>query len=192
MLALGVTVYCGIDYQKILRQAEGEGDFIVWDGGNNDTPFFKPGLHLVVLDPLRAGDEVAYYPGLVNLLCADMLVVNKVDEATAEQLAVVHHNVRQYNSAAAVAYGVLEVTVENPKRLQGKRLLVIEDGPTVTHGGMAYGAGWLLHGVTARQKSLTPVRWCAAVCVTSTGIGHTWARYCRLWATVRNNSKICA
>lgn len=141
LLALGVVAFCGVDYQRILQEAEQAGDFIVWDGGNNDTPFFCSDLQLVALDPLRAGDEVHYYPGMVNLMRADLLVVNKVDEASAKQLATVHTNIRQHNPGAKVVQGVLQVTVDNPQRLRGKRVVVIEDGPTVTHGGMAYGAG---------------------------------------------------
>jgi len=126
---------------------------IVWDGGNNDIPFFQPDLHLVALDPLRAGDEVSYYPGLVNLLRAEVLVVNKVDEASAKQLATVHSNIRRHNPGAKVVEGMLQVTVDHPQRVQGKRVVVIEDGPTVTHGGMAYGAGM----VAARRYSAAEV-----------------------------------
>ncbi len=141
LLNLGVSVYCGVDYKAILGEAEKAGDLIVWDGGNNDTPFFRPELELVILDPLRAGDEVLYYPGLVNLRRADVLVVNKVDEASPEQLGIVRGNIQSCNSTASLIEGRLQVLLDNPQRLQGKRVVVVEDGPTVTHGGMAYGAG---------------------------------------------------
>ena len=141
LLALGIVVFCGVDYQRILREAEQAGDFIIWDGGNNDTPFFCPDLQLVALDPLRAGDEVYYYPGMVNLQKADVLVINKVDEASVDQLKTVRNNIRDYNPQAQVIEGRLDVTLDNPQCLKGRRVVVIEDGPTVTHGGMSYGAG---------------------------------------------------
>lgn len=141
LLAMGVTVFCGVDYQDTLRAAEAAGDLIVWDGGNNDTPFFRSDLELVVLDPLRAGDEARYYPGLVNLQRADLLVLNKCDAASEEQLATVRSNAQHYNPSAPVIDGTLQLTLDSPQRLQGKRVVVVEDGPTLTHGGMAYGAG---------------------------------------------------
>lgn len=141
LLKLGVSVYCGVDYQAILDEAEKAGDLIIWDGGNNDTAFFRPDLEVVILDPLRAGDEVDYYPGQVNLRRADVLVINKVDEASQQQLEVVQGHIQALNSAAAIIEGRLEVLLDNPQNIQGKRVVVVEDGPTVTHGGMAYGAG---------------------------------------------------
>lgn len=139
---LGVTVYCGVDYQAILDEAEKNGDLIIWDGGNNDTPFFRPDLEVVVLDPLRAGDEVDYYPGQVNVRRADVLLINKVDEANQQQqLETVQRHIQELNTSADVIEGRLEVLLDNPQALQGKRVVVVEDGPTVTHGGMAYGAG---------------------------------------------------
>jgi predicted GTPase len=141
LLNLGVSVYCGIDYQAILAEAEKAGDLIVWDGGNNDTPFFRPDLEVVLLDPLRAGDEIDYYPGQVNLRRANVLVMNKVDEASQQQLDRVQDNIKVYNPTADVIEGRLEVLLDNPQAIQGKRVVVVEDGPTVTHGGMAYGAG---------------------------------------------------
>lgn len=141
LLNLGVSVYCGVDYQAILDEAEKAGDLIIWDGGNNDTPFFQPDLELVILDPLRAGDEIEYYPGQVNLRRADVLVMNKVDEASQEQLDIVRGHIQILNPTAAIIEGRLEVLLDNPQNLEGKRVVVVEDGPTVTHGGMAYGAG---------------------------------------------------
>ncbi len=141
LLKLGVSVFCGVDYRAILDEAEKAGDLIIWDGGNNDTPFFRPDLEVVVLDPLRAGDEVDYFPGQVNLRRANVLVVNKVDEATQQQLDIVQGHIQELNPLADVIEGRLKVFLDNPQALQGKRVVVIEDGPTVTHGGMAYGAG---------------------------------------------------
>jgi predicted GTPase len=141
LLNLGVNVYCGVDYKAILGEAEKAGDLIIWDGGNNDVSFFRPDLELVILDPLRAGDEVGYYPGQVNLRRADVLVVNKVDEASPQQLETVRGHIQSFNSRATLIEGHLQVLLDNPQHLEGKRVVVVEDGPTVTHGGMAYGAG---------------------------------------------------
>ncbi len=141
LLKLGVCVFCGVDYAAILAEAEQAGDVLVWDGGNNDTPFFRPDLELVMVDPLRAGDEIGYYPGLVNLRRAHIVVINKVDEATSHQLTTVRDNVRACNPQAPVIEGRLELHLDDPALLQGKKVVVVEDGPTVTHGGMAYGAG---------------------------------------------------
>jgi predicted GTPase len=140
-LAEGTVVYAGVDYQAILDQAQGECDVLVWDGGNNDFPFYRPDLWITVADPLRAGHESAYFPGEVNFRAADVLVVNKIDSASAEQLAAVDAAIAKLNPAATVVRARSEVTVENPSMVAGRRVLVIEDGPTLTHGGMRYGAG---------------------------------------------------
>jgi predicted GTPase len=140
-LAEGTVVYAGVDYQAILDQAQGECDVLVWDGGNNDYPFYRPNLWITVADPLRAGHESTYYPGEVNFRAADVLVVNKVDSASAAQLASVDTAISQLNPAATVLHARSEVTVENPSMVAGRRVLVIEDGPTLTHGEMQYGAG---------------------------------------------------
>ena len=137
----GLVVYAGIDYEAIVRQAEREADIIVWDGGNNDMPFITPDIEITVLDPLRAGHERSYYPGEVNFLTADVLVINKYQEASAEQLNVVWENIKQCNPTAKVIKGDSQITVDNPEMIKGKKVLVIEDGPTLTHGGMSYGAG---------------------------------------------------
>ncbi len=139
----GNVVYAGVDYEKILRQAEAEADFVLWDGGNNDTPFFVPDLHITVVDPHRPGHELSYYPGQVNLLMADVLVINKM--ATAEQSGIdeVTANVARYNPAARVVEANSPITVHDPEAIEGKRVLVVEDGPTVTHGGMKYGAAFV-------------------------------------------------
>ena len=139
----GNVVYAGVDYEKILREAEKEADVIVWDGGNNDFPFFKPDLAVVVADPHRPGHELTYFPGFVNLLMADVVVINKVDTADPKNVAIVKENVKRHNPRAVVIEAASPITVENPEVIEGKRVLVIEDGPTLTHGEMAYGAGVL-------------------------------------------------
>ncbi|PIR16640.1 MAG: GTPase [Deltaproteobacteria bacterium CG11_big_fil_rev_8_21_14_0_20_49_13] len=137
----GLVVYAGVDYEKILRQAEKEADVIIWDGGNNDVPFYVPDLHITVLDPLRAGHERKYYPGEVNFIDADVLVINKYEQANKEQLDTLLANIRECNQSALIINGASKLTVENPAAIKGKRVLVIEDGPTLTHGGMSFGAG---------------------------------------------------
>jgi predicted GTPase len=140
-IARGVVVYAGVDYEAILREAEKEADVIVWDGGNNDLPFYRPDLHIVVADPHRAGHELAYYPGESNLRAADVVVVNKIDTADLADIAMVRANVRQANPTAIIVEAASPIFVENPYEIRDKRVLVVEDGPTLTHGEMAYGAG---------------------------------------------------
>jgi len=137
----GVVVYAGVDYEAILRQAENEADIIVWDGGNNDLPFYKPDLHITVTDPHRAGHELTYYPGESNLRAADVVVINKVDTADLANIARVRENVRQVNPKATIVEAASPIFVEDPEAICGRRVLVVEDGPTLTHGEMAYGAG---------------------------------------------------
>ena len=138
----GFVVYAGVDYEQIIRQAEQEADVILWDGGNNDTPFYQPDLSIVLVDPHRPGHELSYYPGMVNLLAADVLLVNKMDTASEEGIAEVLANCKKYNPKARVVRCASEITVDEPELIAGKRALVVEDGPTLTHGGMEYGAGW--------------------------------------------------
>jgi predicted GTPase len=137
----GVVVYAGVDYEAILREAEKEADVIVWDGGNNDLPFYRPDLHIVVADPHRAGHELSYYPGESNLRAADVVVLNKIDTADLANIAIVRGNVRQANPDAIIVEAASPIFVEDPDAIRGKRVLVVEDGPTLTHGEMAYGAG---------------------------------------------------
>ena len=137
----GVVVYAGVDYEAILREAEKEADVIVWDGGNNDLPFFKPDLHIAVADPHRAGHELSYYPGESNLRAADVVVLNKVDTADLANIAQVRDNVRMVNPSAIIVEAASPIFVEDPEAIRGKRVLIVEDGPTLTHGDMAYGAG---------------------------------------------------
>ena len=138
----GFVVYAGVDYEKILREAEQEADVILWDGGNNDTPFYKPDLHITLVDPHRAGHELIYYPGETNFLMADLLIVNKVQTADPVQVEQVLDTCRKYNPRARVIKCASTITVDKPELIRGKRALVVEDGPTLTHGGMTYGAGW--------------------------------------------------
>lgn len=137
----GIIVYAGVDYGAILEQAEKEADVILWDGGNNDTPFYQPDLHIVVVDPLRPGHEITYHPGETNLRMADCLVINKEVEASLEDLRTVKNHIRVYNPRAVVIDAASPIRVEHPELLAGKRALVVEDGPTLTHGEMTFGAG---------------------------------------------------
>ncbi len=143
----GTTVFAGVDYEAILRQAENEADVILWDGGNNDTSFYRSDLEIVVADPHRAGHELAYYPGEVNLRMAQVVVINKVDTATIDCVDVVRRNVRLNNPQAKVIETACRVSVAEPEQVRNQRVLVVEDGPTLTHGEMPYGAGV----VAARQ-----------------------------------------
>jgi predicted GTPase len=142
-LARGVLVFAGVDYEKILRMAEQEVDVILWDGGNNDLPFYRSDLHIVVVDPHRPGHEMAYHPGEANVRRADVIVVNKVDTAAAEGVLEVRQNLAQLNPTATVVEAASPIFVDDPDAIRGKRVLVVEDGPTLTHGEMAYGAGWV-------------------------------------------------
>lgn len=143
----GTVVYAGVDYGRILRQAEKEADLVLWDGGNNDTPFYASDLEIVVVDPHRPGHELAYFPGEVNLRRADVVVINKVDTAAAQDIETVRRNVRASNPKAQVVEAACRVTVAAPELVKGQKVLVVEDGPTLTHGEMPYGAGV----VAARQ-----------------------------------------
>jgi predicted GTPase len=143
----GMPIYAGVDYESILRQAEHECDLVLWDGGNNDTPFYKSDLEIVVVDPHRAGHEISYWPGMVNLLRADVIVINKVDTADAKNVQIVRNNIARFNPKAKVVEMACTVSVPDPAAVKGKRVLVVEDGPTLTHGEMKYGAGV----VAARQ-----------------------------------------
>jgi predicted GTPase len=139
----GTVVHAGVDYEAVLRQAEEDADVLVWDGGNNDFPFLRSTLHIVVLDPHRAGHELRYHPGETNLRMADVLVINKVDTATPDAVMAVRTSAARVNPAAAVVEAASPVTVDKPERIRGRRALAVEDGPTLTHGGMAFGAATL-------------------------------------------------
>lgn len=137
----GIVVYAGVDYEKILKEAEQEADIIVWDGGNNDTPFYRPDIHVVLFDPHRAGHELLYFPGETNMLMADIAIINKVNTASLAQVELVHKNIEQHAPNARIVLAESPVLVSNPEQIRGKRVLVVEDGPTLTHGEMPYGAG---------------------------------------------------
>lgn len=141
LIDMGAIVYAGIDYEKILREAEKEAEVIVWDGGNNDTPFFKPDVHVVVFDPHRAGHEVLYHPGETNMRMADIAIINKIDSAHQKDVQKVRETIAAHNPKAQIVMADSEVTIDDDSRIKGKKVLVIEDGPTITHGEMAYGAG---------------------------------------------------
>jgi predicted GTPase len=139
----GVIVYAGVDYEAILRQAEQEVDIVLWDGGNNDFSFYVSDLAIVVADPHRPGHESSYHPGETNVRLADVFVINKVDTADPENVIAVRDNLHSLNPTAIVIEAASPLFVDDPEAIRGKRVLVIEDGPTLTHGGMAYGAGWV-------------------------------------------------
>ena len=147
---MGIVVYAGVDYREILARAEREAEVIIWDGGNNDLPFIRPDLLLVVADPLRAGDELNYHPGEVNLRMADVVIVNKVDSATGDQVRRVLDDIALANPDAAVIEAISPVSLAEGPSLAGKTVLVVEDGPSITHGGLSFGAGT----VAARQAGV--------------------------------------
>lgn len=149
----GVIVYAGVDYERILRQAEQEVDIILWDGGNNDFPFYQDDLAIVVADPHRPGHEVRYHPGETNVRRADVFVINKVDTASPDAVIAVRESLSALNPKATIIEGASPLFVDRPEEIRGKRVLVIEDGPTLTHGEMAYGAGW----VAARRFGATEI-----------------------------------
>lgn len=138
-----ILVFAGVDYEAILRQAEKEADIIIWDGGNNDLSFYKSDFQIVVADPLRPGHETTYHPGETNARTADVFVINKVDTANAEDVIFLHDSLRKLAPEAVILEGASPLFVDDPAQIKGKRVLVVEDGPTLTHGGMAYGAGWV-------------------------------------------------
>ncbi len=155
-IAIGNTVFAGVDYHKILEQAEKAGDLVLWEGGNNDFSFYKPDLHIVIADPLRAGDEIGYHPTETSLRMADAVVINKENSATDRQIKTVTRNVRQINPNAKIIHANSTVTAENPDEIKGKEVLVIEDGPTITHGGMSTGAGYVAAKKYGAKKIIDP------------------------------------
>lgn len=139
----GIVVFAGVDYGAILREAEKEADIILWDGGNNDISFYKSDLHIVLVDPHRPGHELQYYPGETNLRMADVVIINKVETAYPDDVEYVRENVMAERPGAVIIDAASPVSIEEPRAIRGKRVLVVEDGPTVTHGGMEYGAGYI-------------------------------------------------
>jgi len=155
----GTIVYAGVDYEKILRAAEQEADVIIWDGGNNDFSFYKADLSIVVVDPHRAGHELLYYPSGVNLRMADVIVINKVDTASLDDIQFVRNNVIDHNPCARIIEAASPIQVEDPSVIRDKRVLVIEDGPTLTHGGMQYGAGVIAAQRFNAEELVDPRPW---------------------------------
>jgi predicted GTPase len=158
-LAIGTIVYAGVDYEEILKAAQAEADVVVWDGGNNDLPFFRPDVHIVVADPHRAGHETSYHPGEANLRMATVIVINKVDTAQPQNVDQVEATARKLNPGAIIIRANSPVTVDDPGAVQGKRVLVIEDGPTLTHGEMTYGAGVVAARVHGAAEVVDPREW---------------------------------
>jgi predicted GTPase len=155
----GTIIYAGVDYEAILRQAEKEADVIVWDGGNNDMSFYKPDLTITVADPHRPGHELSYYPGAANVLAADVVIINKVESATREHIDIVRNNIHAVNPQALVIEAASPITVEDETVIRGKRVLVVEDGPTLTHGEMLYGAGVIAARKFGAAELVDPRPW---------------------------------
>ena len=156
LVSQGIVVYSGIDYGQILKAAEKEADVIVWDGGNNDTPFYYPDVHIVIFDPHRAGHELLYYPGETNMLMADIAVINKVDSANPQQIETVLKNIITHAPDAKIVLAESAILIDDPEKIKGKRVLVVEDGPTLTHGGMSYGAGVIAAQMYAAADIVDP------------------------------------
>ncbi len=155
----GTIVYAGVDYGAILEQAETEADIILWDGGNNDTPFYQPDLHIVVADPHRSGHELSYYPGETNLRMADVVIINKIDTAEYDDIEYVRESIREVNPGAIIIDAASPLMVENPDLIRGKRVLVVEDGPTLTHGEMTFGAGTVAVNKFGAAEIIDPRPW---------------------------------
>ncbi len=155
----GTIIYSGVDYEAILREAEKEADVIVWDGGNNDMSFYRPDLTITVVDPHRPGHEIGYYPGLTNLLLADVVVINKVETASRDKIDLVRNNVHTMNPRATMIEAASPITTTDESIIRGKRVLVVEDGPTLTHGEMSYGAGVIAANKFGAAKLVDPRPW---------------------------------
>ncbi len=155
----GTVIYAGVDYGEILEQAQSECDVLLWDGGNNDLPFYRPDVHVVVADPLRAGHETSYHPGEANLRMADVIVINKMDSASAEQVEALTRTIDRVNPRATVVKANSRVTVDDPAVIEGKRVLIVEDGPTLTHGEMKFGAGVVAARAHGAAEIVDPRPW---------------------------------
>lgn len=160
-LAIGNVVYAGVDYAEIVARAEAEADVLLWDGGNNDFPFIRPDLHLVLVDPLRPGNESTHHPGEAVLRMADIVVIAKVNSASNANVQSVTDNVKQINSSATIARAASPVQLDNEEMVRNKRVLVVEDGPTITHGGMPYGAGYVATAQAQAAEIVDPRRFAA-------------------------------
>ena len=171
---LGAVIYSGVDYGAILKEAEKEADIIIWDGGNNDLPFIMPNLAIVVVDPLRPGHEISYHPGEANLLIADAVVINKIDSAYPEDVEIVRSNIFQRNPKAMIVEATSPVFVEKPELIKGKRVLVVEDGPTLTHGEMTFGAGFVAARKAGAGEIIAPKPFAVG------SIAATFEKYCHV------------
>jgi predicted GTPase len=159
LVDMGIVVYAGVDYGKILEEAEKESDVIVWDGGNNDTPFYVPDVHIVLFDPHRPGHELLFYPGETNMLMADIAIINKVDTASSANCEQVRQNIEKNNPRAKIIMAESPVLVDHSELIRDKKVLVVEDGPTLTHGGMAYGAGHIAAEKYGAAEIIDPRPW---------------------------------
>jgi predicted GTPase len=167
----GTVIYAGVDYGAILEQAQAEADVLLWDGGNNDLPFYTPDVWITLVDPLRAGHELTYHPGEANLRAADVIVVNKMDSATPEQVAQLDATIAEVNPTATVVKANSRVTVDDPEAIRGKRVLVVEDGPTLTHGSMKIGAGVVAAQRNGAAEIVDPRPWAVGT------IAETYEKY---------------
>lgn len=167
-------IYSGVDYGDILEQAQAEADVILWDGGNNDTPFYVPDLHIVVADPLRVGNELLYHPSETNLRLADVVIINKVDTADIDAINALRQNIRRVNDRAAIIDAASPIVVDHPEHITGKRVLVVEDGPTLTHGEMKFGAGVVAAGKYGASEIVDPRPWTVGT------IADTFKKYPRI------------
>jgi predicted GTPase len=158
-ITTGTVIYAGVDYGDILKQAQAECDVLIWDGGNNDLPFYRPTVHIVVADPLRAGHETSYHPGEANLRMADVIVINKMDSASIEQVNGLLETIHEVNPEATIVKANSLVTVDDPEAIKGKRVLVVEDGPTLTHGEMKFGAGVVAARANGAAEIVDPRPW---------------------------------
>ena len=156
----GTIIYAGVDYKAILDRAETEADVILWDGGNNDTPFYTPDLAIVVADPLRVGNELSYYPSETNLRMADIVIINKVDSADPQSVFTLRENIRKVNKKAHIMEAASPIDAEQSELITGKRVLVIEDGPTLTHGEMKFGAGTVAARKFGASEIIDPRPYC--------------------------------
>jgi predicted GTPase len=171
LIASGTVVYAGVDYGDVLGRAQAECDVLLWDGGNNDLPFFAPDVHIVVADPLRAGHETSYHPGEANLRMADVIVINKMDSASTDQVNALIGTIHRVNPQATVVKANSRVSVDDPEVIRGKRALVIEDGPTLTHGDMKFGAGVVAARALGATEIVDPRPWATGT------IGETFRKY---------------
>jgi predicted GTPase len=158
-ISSGTIIYAGVDYGEILAQAQAEADVLLWDGGNNDLPFYRPTVHIALVDPLRAGHELRYHPGETNLRMADVVIVNKMDSATPEQIEQVDQTIARVNPGATVVHANSKISVDDGESIRGKRVLVVEDGPTLTHGDMKIGAGVVAAQRGGAAEIVDPRQW---------------------------------